>query len=331
MRSVSDRPFIILPDTNTWIESHLFTTPVGAAATYYLTRVGGRILLPEVVETELLAVARRHAKISSAAAASAVRDVKRFTAHAETNMPTVQQVESALTQRLIELKPHLLRVEIDLVAVRAALERVVLEQAPNSDKREQYRDSLVWECALRAATESDVAFITADSDFWEKGQDSGKRPKGHIYEDIRALAPRLKIYPAIDDLLVTLKQSVSEPDHEEVAEDLTSVLRETIASELNDLGLNLRGTSHHKIAAFPTGESKRIAISFEFTADASEILDGGAVIPISAKVRGSCFLDMSRGAYTDIALAEIEVEATTTSTPRIVIFRDNRRVSWTAG
>jgi hypothetical protein len=328
---VSNPPFIVLPDTNTWIESHLFTTPIAAAATYYLARVGGRILLPEVVETELRAVARRHAKISAAAAASAVRDVERFTAHAEVDMPTAEQVESALTHRLIELEPHLLRVEIDLAAVRAALERVVLELAPNSDKREQFRDSLVWESARRAATASEVAFITADGDFWEKGQESNKRPKSHIYEDIRSLAPRLKIYAGIDDLLVTLKQSISEPDHEEVAEDLVSVLHATIEGELNEMGLSLRGTSRHKIAAFPTAASERIAISFEFTADASEVLDGGAVIPISATVRGSCFLDMARGAYTDIALAEIEVDATTTSTPRVVIFRDNRRISWSAG
>jgi len=328
---VNSQPLVVLPDTNTWIESHLFTTPIGAAATYYLARAAGRILLPEVVETELTSVARRHARISSAAAASAVRDVRRFAVHAEAHIPTAQQVELAVAGRLGELEPHLLRVNMDLSVVRAALERVASERAPNSEKREQFRDSLVWEHARRAATTADVAFITSDGDFWEKAPDAVKRPKGHIYEDIRELAPRLNIYASLDELLVSLKQSVPEPDHEEVAEDLTFVLHRTLVTELDALGLRLRGTSNHKIAAFPTDVPERVAISFEFTADASEILDGGAVIPISASVRGSCFLDMSEVAYTNVALSEIEVEATPSSSPRIVIFRESSRLPSTAG
>src|ERR1041385_4963310 len=114
---------LLLPDSNIWIETHLFRTPVGAAATYYVSCSGGRIVLPETVEAEIIAVGRRHAKEAQTKADNALAGVQRFTTNGDVDIPTEDDVERAIRKRFDEMASLLEKISLSLDQTHSALRR----------------------------------------------------------------------------------------------------------------------------------------------------------------------------------------------------------------
>ena len=315
----------ILSDTNAWIETHLLTTPIGSAVTYYLARIGGQLILPEVVETELLTIARRHARDAQSQAAAALALIQRFYADGQVDLPDAAAVVSAVRNRLGMLQPYLHRVPLSVEHVRQALARVVQQRAPNSDKREQFRDSILWAIAVDMARERAVAVVTADDDFWDK-TGSGRRAKHHIFEDVRAASGNLNIYADFSALLTAIKQDVPEPDHEEVAEDLFELVLPVVVDTAAGIQFTIGKALEKRIAAFPTQSQGEVAVSFEFRFAATRpATPTDPEVATTVIARGDCLFDIVRDLYRDIQLLSVEFLGTGSFVPQYFMYPKDKR------
>jgi predicted nucleic acid-binding protein len=161
------KPICLFFDANIWRKEQLLNSSIGAALLYSLSRLGGRIALPEVTEKEVIwrtVITGREAVNDIRKNLAMVRSLIGTTDEIE--LPPDTAFEEAAKTRFGELDDILIRVETTLDHYRSALRRVIEASAPNTTK-EQYRDSLLWEAVVQLLPHYRVVLITNDFDFCE--------------------------------------------------------------------------------------------------------------------------------------------------------------------
>jgi hypothetical protein len=165
------KPLCVVLDTNIWLSRRflLLKTPLSAALLFALGRRGGRVGLPEVLESEIvkqLSLAAVGYATSLEAARSALEDMG-AKVPATFVLPTAE-LEALPKERLDALADYLVRTPMTIDHARRALAMVNGEVPPNGPKNQQFKDSLIWQSLFDLAGAHDVVFVTTDKGFFER-------------------------------------------------------------------------------------------------------------------------------------------------------------------
>jgi hypothetical protein len=157
----------VILDTNQWIQHLMLRSPTAAAVLYSLRQQDGVLGLPYVIEEEL----RRHAVDKGRRArdqvVSGLDALGRLLGSAPApTLPGDDVLDRAASTRLDELAPFLVRVPFTFEQAQDALRRLLDKVPPNSEKDQQYKDTLIWGGVLALAADSDVLFVTSDKGFF---------------------------------------------------------------------------------------------------------------------------------------------------------------------
>jgi hypothetical protein len=158
----------ILLDSSIWRRTHLLRSHEGEALIHNIRTAKRRLLVPEVVEKELIFGAKEEALKAHNEIGKLVRKIRDFSGHDMSfALPSESDLDYGMQRRMEELDDILVRIPMTLDHAQRALDRVIEGQPPNA-KEEQFRDSLIWQCLMSQLNKcSKIYFITGDKAFFE--------------------------------------------------------------------------------------------------------------------------------------------------------------------
>lgn len=325
-------------DSNVWLSTKLLRTPLGAAVLHLVHRLKARIALPEVVEKEVLKRGVELGEEAVAASIKALDSVSQYTGkNYPLDLPNKEQLLDLVTERMSTLEPTLVRIPITREHTRKALDRVIAGLPPTAGKREEFRDSLIWEAALESAREgARVFFISADPDFYAS-RDPAKGLAKNLKGEVAAENLDMVVLPDLRTCLEQLQAEAPTVDHE----TLSALISDELADDLNRSAARksilVSDMVDHEEKVFATEDPKRLAVSFRqdyeiadpgyggyrgptyggYTAEELEAmgldvyamhlrLGGIGDVEEIASVEGSCFYEPKANTISDLSLTNID-------------------------
>jgi len=299
--------YTVFLDANIWISERLLKSSVGAALLYAVRRIGGKIGLPDVTEAELIWGAANDGLKAVKSIESGYTTLQTLTgSRPDCHLPTAVDFERKAKERIADLGDLIIKYDISLDQYKGALHRVVRGAPPNKTK-EQFRDTLLWEAIVQAATESEIVFVTNNSDYYQ-----GNRPERglaqELLEEIRNRGGRIAVYPNLESYLAAIKERIPPLDYDSVANAISTVVYEDLRRYALDRNVALSSLAEYAMEAFLTERKDYLAITYELRYHAvdsnsnSETTSGLQF----AVVAGKCFYHLISGAITDSSLDRIE-------------------------
>lgn len=219
-------------------------------------------MAPEVVETEIAGLLVGEGR----KAVQQIRDQLRILqaiagSHPAISLPNDDSLRESVAARLRELEELILPAPIRDEDTRRALLRVNEKRSPNR-KREQFKDSLIWEAVRGLAREYEVYFVTDDGAFYS---DDGKNMAEDLSEECAREGFTVSLHRAVRQLLPALQGTAPQLDYSAIARDLfehlNSYLSETAARD----GFTVGSLEDHKIRAFATEDHSRLVLTYELS------------------------------------------------------------------
>lgn len=303
------KPICVVLDANQWRNSHLLRTPMGSAIRYFINFADAKLGLPEVVETEL----NKHLLKVGTDAVSSIKShfeiVKALMgSHKPYEVPTREQLRSAIEARVAELDTLIVRVPMTLKHAKSALARVNSELPPNGPNRQQFKDSLIWEALLVLGRNYAVHFVTEDGDFRASGTGGELAPV--LREECEAQNIELHIHTKLADCLNAIRVEAPNLDSEAIALSLGDVVRDKVRDDAARYGLRVEGLGRYSVSSFATERHDVIAVDFklvfELAEAASDLLEPRTSIYLT--VEGSCSLPARGGEPLELNLGHLEFD-----------------------
>jgi PIN domain-containing protein len=223
-------------------------------------------------------------------------------------VPTPQEVEKALSDRLTELSSWIIRVPIRFEHTRAALERIITETPPNGPKNQQYKDSLIWEAILELASTYRVWLVSMDGGFY-MNRNTKKGLANNLSKEADATRFGVEIYDDIQTLLQSLSAGAPQTNAELFASRLDPYVRPSIGAAADALHFRLVERTQQDIQMYATGTPDRPALEFKLT---YSLADDPAAEPMerregSVTANGTCFYqETASEVISDLAFDKME-------------------------
>jgi PIN domain len=297
----------ILLDANTLVSQHFLKGHLGIALIFAARRMGATIVLPESTLKEakfhaLRLAAERRREIAAAANQLQVLVGGR----PAVEWPGDQVIEEAIDNHLVAIADTVEHLPLDLPIARAALARVIMRRPP-SHNREEFRDALLWESALRLATENSVHFVTEDGDFLvaEAGR---RRLRPDLLAEVEGEDCKLVHHLTLSSLLDTLGPEMRQLDRPTISKAVGEVLLPIVEQALTSRGVTVQEIQTPEWKAFATEDPNRLAVSFRAPfAASSTSTDSSSSESATVTADGSASLDPRTYMLTNVEMDRIDV------------------------
>jgi len=308
--NTSGRSTIILLDANVWIKERLLRSAIGVAVLYSLGRSGIKMALPNVIRREAIAGILKAGRKAASDVENGLSTLQAITrSKPAIKLPSEDDLLAAAEKRFAELQHHLIEIDHSPEQMARALDRVIAGRSPSA-RKEQFRDALLWECALEISSKHDVLFVTRDDDFVDAKP--GTLASG-LEKELSDGSRKLTLFADAADVLAAITDRVPPLNYDYVA----NLILEAVNYELHLLeekhGIIIGGLTWQNLAAFATEEVDTLAVSFRInlgtvfpgTLNAPETVDGVVI------VAGECFYNTRTDEVLDVNLDRIQIHSPT--------------------
>ncbi len=233
----------VLLDANQWRAQYGLRSHLGAALLFLIRQNKALLVLPEVVESEIDRLLVAEGRKAVQQIHDALRVLQTITgSHPSVTLPGPERLAESVTGRLRELHTLLLRVPITVDHARRALARVNARQSPNR-KREQFKDSLIWEAARSVASASDLYLVTEDAAFFAP---DGRSMADDLAHECVQDHLSITLVRDVRQLLEAFRTTAPALDYELIArqtyEQLSDYLEETVGRDISRWACSKSGT-----------------------------------------------------------------------------------------
>ena len=266
-------PVCVVLDSNIWFSNLLLRTPISLALLHGIVLADNRIALPEVIEKEILIRTKQRGTEILNDARKSIQLLKYYSEDANMAMdllPTLDTISRALPKRLDELSKHIIRHEHSYSEMQKALDMVIRRLPPNSEKNQQYKDSLIWQCVLSIADDYFVHFITKDKGFF-KDRSYTQGPADNICEDISSKKDRIRIYYELESCTEILHTFDRTLDEEVIYQRILQASKSEIDKHLLREGFFPKKRKNAALRSFFTNDPSKIAIQFNMEYELGEL------------------------------------------------------------
>jgi hypothetical protein len=297
-----NRVLHVLLDSNAWISKHLLRNPTGASLLVTLKLLKGRIILPEVVELELLRHVPRRGEEEVSRAKGSLNVIRELLGRGpEVTFPKTEEFIEALKIRLTDLEQLgvLQRIAFSPEHARRALLKVVNATPPNAPENEQFRDSAIWEVIRDLLKTASVHFISNDRMFFE----DRKTEKGlarSLKEELGDHAAYFSIHQDLAGFLTLVKRDAP-IDKAQVLRSIEPEVRRYVAIRAEERGFELGAILSSSVSAFVTHDIGQLAIKFELNFS----IAGSSNFSSHVDVTGECLLNVDSLAVFDVQFERI--------------------------
>jgi hypothetical protein len=299
----------ILLDTNVWRSTALLRGIMGRALISHLQLSGRRILLPEIVEREVIETVTRHLITRCDEIDARSNELDEYDTDVFDNefyLPSEAEIRQSIIKRLRELSPLAVKRPLTLKQTRGALEMVIRHDPPNINRREEFRDSMIWQSALDAAADCVVHFITSDRAFFEN-----EDPKKPVAAVLAAMAQgrgvKVKVYSALEYYLTSTLRSSLAMREEEYTRQLREWLNPHAAKVLEEICAGSSLYTGAEYVPVPSGNPKSITVRFNLSYESQEVaaqsrdkgICGGGIV-----LKGAAWFEKADGKLRKAELTE---------------------------
>jgi hypothetical protein len=291
-RQESSKRICAVVDTSVWRAELLLKTPLGVTLVYTLSRRGGVIGLPEIIESELKDqileaglddVAKVDGRLHRL---GTLIDSVSLTAH----LPTAETLRAKVKERLDQLDSMLVREPFTIEHARAALAMVNAKVPPNGDKNQQFKDSAIWQAVLSLSLRYSTVLLTNDKAFFHsRNPDEGLAK--NLAEDCAKADVDVRCLYGIGPYLEALEEDEPEFDHDSVRSLVLPLAMQRVSIEAERHHTIPREPIEFTISAFPTEEPTRLAVDYQGTFSLDSTRDFGEAlgVPDRGIVYGSAY------------------------------------------
>ena len=309
MKSQEDFPACIVVDTNIWIENPLLKSSLGAVLLFRLRQIGGRLGLPEVIEIELRKnMLRRYMESVSHIEKGYELITAVMGEREEVHLPTEEEVQSAIAERLEALESVTIKVPFTLEHAKAALTRVNEGSPPNGPKNQQFKDSAIWESVLELARSYSVHLVTKDTGFY-KGHDTRQGLASELRDECEVQGSSLHLHDSLASVLLALK-AISPPpfDYAGIARGLAENFSSQWVKWAENKEIQIGSLGKHEILPFVTENPDVLAVSFKLSFEAFDLSPDAAteVSPASLEVKGSGSYEIASNSVTEALVESVK-------------------------
>jgi hypothetical protein len=304
---MSSSPIILVLDANIWIRERMLRSSLGAALLYAVRKLRAKIALSEVTKAETVKGIVKAGTDSVQKIQNAFVTIQTITgSRPDYNLPTSEELERSADERLNELSDILYPVQLSYENMKSALTRVLNESSPSA-KKEQFRDSLLWETVLGLAETFEVHLITEDSDFYQDGG-PGKGLAQDLIREIKEKHLQITTYKDIGTFLKSVSEKILPPEPDKLASAIDEGLHATLIGYADDKAFHLESMVSHEIDSYLTEQKDVLAIAFELNYRITDIqLPEGTVLPTgSLVVTGYCSADSTSEEISGMQLGNID-------------------------
>jgi hypothetical protein len=297
---------IVVLDSNIWTKEVLLRSPLGQALLQALLQLDGRIAVPWVVAQEVPGVmaqrvteALTKAKKESGIVAGVLGGNP-----VEFPDPSVDSIKREVEERMRELRPTVEFLEKHSTEQGDSALQRVFDHRPPSESKEQYRDSLLWECILQLANSSSVVFITNDTDFYA---DRKQLDKGLAKELREEASGRVEVYPHIGKYLETVGDlRIVLPEYAEGM--IQAEFIRMLQPHLDRWRFTPGPANQSLLKTYKTARTGFLSVDFEFYYGDTEVLaaDGSVLPSATLTITGSCSVNTRERKIEDLRLDHAE-------------------------
>jgi hypothetical protein len=251
------RPLSVVIDTNIWRNTLMLRSSLGIALIYAIRQHDAKIGLPEVIEREV----EKHGLAVGLEAIAAIEKAERqlerlLDRRVAFGAPKEADIKKAVEERLRQLGPLFERVPLTLHHARMALDRVNSGVAP-SGRRQEYKDSLIWEAVVELAASFRVILVTEDSGFF-----TGDELESSLREECIQKRLSIHCFRGLEGCLTALAPTLPATYSDEVREKIKASLREWSEEKIAESGNEGRVVKEVDLQLFATEDPSRFALSF---------------------------------------------------------------------
>lgn len=299
---------LVVLDTNKWYSHKLLRSALGSALIYAVKGLKSKIGLPVVIKKELISKCKKNGSESVKKIRGNLREIKNLTGEApDPELPNKQKIQEQVSKRLEDLENLTITIKPTIDHYENSLEKTVFKRPPSEDGN-GFRDCLIWEAILEWCSETKVAFITDDGDFFDSNRDE-LHPE--LEEELKEVEGNLDIYLNIKDFLSSLEQEITEPDSELVTKEISKSLKDEIYDLAKEKGFDIDYLQDSELDYFLTQTPEHLAVDFnlQYIILNLPISEEKEKIPrANMLVSGSCKYSKEKEKVSDIQLEEIKLE-----------------------
>jgi len=259
----SRKPTCVVVDTSVWRAEPLLKTPLGVTLVYTLSRRGGVVGLPEVVELELKGQMVEAGLEAADKARGPLHMLRTLTddLFLAAELPTRDKLSQKVDERMAQLARVLIREPFTVEHAKAALAMVNSKLPPNGEKNQQFKDSAIWQAVLALSLRYSTVLLTNDKAFF-RDKDPAKGLARNLVEDCIKAGTDVRAFYGIGPYLEALKGDEPEFDRERAKELIVPAVMPRLKLEAErymSVPTDLLAAS---ISAFPTEKADRLAIDY---------------------------------------------------------------------
>ncbi|MFY9989267.1 MAG: PIN domain-containing protein [Chthoniobacterales bacterium] len=304
--SPPDLPIGVVLDANIYYGDPALRGADALALLYFLKQARGRLVLPEIVEREIEENIREEGGDHSDNIKAGLNYFGRLqNRQLDSEEGDLSEWVKAFRKRLLAIDP--LRIAMSRDHLRSAAERVIKKEPPSGNKGQQFKDCLVWEATLEAASNHSVLLVTNDGDF----QNPSQRPK--LEQEASRSKGGIKIIKSLRECLTTLKAESESLDPEQFVAILDTEIRAfTAANAKSLLSLSLDHLEEREVKFYPVEATDRVAAEFQLVytfKDLAEQQRPERAVP-HVTITGSCFYMEQEGRVSNIRVDSMLLDKT---------------------
>lgn len=296
-------PIRILLDTNIWRKFFFSKSPLASSLIKLLNLHDAKILFPEVIESELKELLLKDGLAYRSKIVNFNKNLSSLVDSEYTlNMPSNDEIKDAINKRLESLKDYLEPIPIKIDHVKSAIKRIIDKRPPNSQNKEQFRDSLIWEVGLDLATRYSVFFVSEDGDFFSDNK--LKIFQTSLLDEVKKEGIRLKPFSSLAECLKELMGLAAVQNINKIPELILDFIKNDIESASNQQEFKVLEKTGHDLAMFEMENPNQRALDFTINLVAENLSSEERNSP-QVEIKGTGDFIVEKSALGDIELEYI--------------------------
>lgn len=295
----------IVFDTNIWISDLGLNSGAGAAVRFYIKKTEAVVVVPEVVRIELEKnFTRDLQELKKNIIDSHKKLLTVFGKLTEVVLPSDDEINNKACEILNSLDVPVKEIPFSLDAAKSSLIKII-DKKPPSQRKQQFKDGVIWANCLELLNESDVYLVSKDTDFYKDNTfDEGLA--SNLWEETKKYPNSLTLFPSLEKLLDDIRVDVDVDDNR-LIEGIFESSGEKINEALDEAEFSLANSPSITKSLFLTENSTQLYIDFEISYDYLDQTDQGRTDAI-LRLKASGLYETEKEEFLKVSLSYVSLK-----------------------
>lgn len=214
----------VMFDSNVWISQVGLKSDRAVKVLEFIRRKNAILAVPEIVKCEMEMKLREKLLLKKERTKEAIGYIANVLAEVENiALPTSDDIKDRVGSLVNDTGVQIKEMPLTMEAAKSSLDKILYKQQPSGRKKEQFTDGVIWANCLELLKESDVWFVSEDTDFY-KNHKCNEGLASNLKCEAAKCPNKLRLFPDLEKLLQFAKeQSVPQDIRQDVREDVRRV------------------------------------------------------------------------------------------------------------